>query len=61
MSGEKIPDNSTPAEITEIMPKSFRLGDSNLTRETVWGQKWLNFSIMNMQKKFSVMIEKKYL
>ena len=35
MSGENIPDNSTPAEITEIMPKSFRLGDSNLTRETV--------------------------
>ena len=32
---KNIPDNNTPAEITEIMPKSFRLGDSSLTRETV--------------------------
>lgn len=33
MTNENIPVNNTPAEITEIMPKSFRLGDSSLTRE----------------------------
>jgi hypothetical protein len=30
MTKKNIPVNNTPAEITEIMPKSFRLGDSSL-------------------------------
>lgn len=33
MAAKNIPVNNTPAEITEIMPKSFRLGDSSLPRE----------------------------
>jgi hypothetical protein len=33
MTKKNIPVNNTPAEITEIMPKSFRLGDSSLTSE----------------------------
>lgn len=32
MTEKNIPVNNTPAEITEIMPKSFKLGDSSLIR-----------------------------